>query len=307
VLGTMVVSPMAARWALALAGVAAITKAIDRVGKRRTGGRFDVSIVFAEAWLLTLVFAAVFAGVLPLEDPHALPLDSETLARPDLFSAHPLGTDIFGRDYVSRLVYGARVSLAVGIGTVAIGLAFGSLLGVCAGYLRGKVEAVVNALTDFMLAFPPLVFLLALVAILRPGLGAVFVGLSVLTVPTFVRLAKANTIRVSGREYVLAARAMGATHRRAMVREVLPNVLPPLVTYSIVIVPSLIVAEAALSFLNLSVRLPYPTWGNMIAEAQTIFADNPHTVLLPGSAMFLTVFSLNRLSQVVRSRWERSA
>lgn len=302
--GTMVLSPLGARWVVGLAGAAGVTAGIDRAGKRRFGSRFTASTALSIMWLTGLSLAAVLAGVLPLESPHSLPLDSRTLARPDVFSSHPLGTDNFGRDYVARLVFGARVSLGVGVGTVLIALCVGSAVGVCAGYFRGATEAVVNAVSDFMLAFPPLVFLLALVAVLRPGLGAVFVGLAALTTPVFVRLAKANTIRVVGREYVLAARAMGARHRRIMLREVLPNVLPTLVAYSIVIIPGLVIAEAALSFLGLSVKPPYPTWGNMIAEAQTIFPEHPHTVLLPGAAMFLTVFSLNRLGQVLRARWE---
>jgi peptide/nickel transport system permease protein len=296
--------PMWLRWLLGLGGVLLTSRGIDVLAKHRFGPGFQTGFWLAASWVGLIVVLAVLAPVLPLEKPGYLPLSSPSYLRPNLFSSYPLGTDGFGRDYVSRLVWGARVSLIVGVGCTAVGLAIGTGLGVVAGYYKGRVEVGLNLLTDFLLAFPPLVFLLALVAVLRPSLRSLFFAFALLTVPTIIRLSKANTLVFAQRDFVLAARALGARHRRIVFREVLPNVLRPLLSYSMVIVASLIVAEASLSFLGLGIKAPTPSWGNMIAESQTVIQQDPHAILVPAIVLFLTVFSFNRLGEAGRARRE---
>ena len=199
VLGTMGMDRVTAwpRWVAALGGVITTFLGLDMLCKMLFGAEFKTGLWLARIWVGLLIAAAVFAPVLPLQGPHYLPLTAPSYVRPDLFSAHPLGTDGFGRDYLSRLIYGARVSLLIGVGGTAVGIVVGGTIGVLAGYFRGKTEASVDIVTDSLLAFPPLVFLLALVAVLQPSLQTLFIALSLLTIPTIIRLAKANTYRYS--------------------------------------------------------------------------------------------------------------
>ena len=157
-------------------------------------------------------------------------------------------------------IYGGRVSLILGVGCVAAGGTIGTGIGLLAGYFRGRGERVLDIVVDVILAFPPLVFLLALVAVLRPSVLTEFIALSALTLPTFARLSKANTLTSTSREYVLAARAIGRRDLRILWGDVVPNVVPPLMSYAMAIVAALMVAEASLSFLGLGVQPPQPSW-----------------------------------------------
>jgi peptide/nickel transport system permease protein len=274
-------------------------------GERAFGRTFRLGLWLAVAWLAVLVLAAVFADVLPLAEARdaSKALDEPILARPDVFSSHPLGTDRQGLDLLGGVIYGARVSLIVGFGAAALGALIGGSIGVVAGYWRGAVEQSIGLLTDATLAFPPLILLLAMVAVLQASVLNVTIGLAVLAAPTYVRLARANALMVSQREYVTAARAMGARDRRVLAREIVPNVVLPLLSYTIVIVAVLMVAEASLSFLGLSIQRPNPTWGNLIAAGQERFDEHPHVVVAPGVCMFLTVFAVNRIGEHLRRRW----
>jgi peptide/nickel transport system permease protein len=268
----------------------------SRTARRIFG--LPLGAALSAGWLLLLVAAALLADVLPIAEAEvaARALSEPTLARPG-WSRHPLGTDRQGLDLLGGIVHGARISLVVGIGGAAIGLAIGGSLGLVAGFVRGWFDRMVSVLTDTMLAFPPLILLLGLVAVLDPSVTNVTIGLATLSIPTYVRLARANTMVVAQQEYVLAARAIGAPRHRILLRDILPNVVRPLLTFSILVVASLIVAEAALSFLGLSVQRPTPTWGNMISAGQDQFDRHPHLVLVPGVCMFLTVYALNRLGE----------
>jgi peptide/nickel transport system permease protein len=192
----------------------------------------------------------------------------------------------------------------VGFGGAASGLAIGTVIGILAGYYRGKAESLINLMTDSLLAFPPLVFLLALVSVLNPSVETILIAFSVLTVGTIIRLARANTYRFAQREFVVAAKGLGATDRRIMFREILPNVAKPLLSFSMVIVAFLIIAEAGLSFLGLGIQPPNPSWGNMIAESQTVLQHDPHSMLIPATVLFLTVFAFNRLGEAAGARRE---
>ena len=295
------------RVALVAAGVAAIMFCFANVARATFGPGFELGLWLSLFWLLVLGLAATFADLLPLSESRnvAETLSTPTLLRPDLFSAHPLGTDKQGLDILGGVVYGARVSLVVSMGAVAIGVIIGGLVGVTAGYYRGKTEAMVNVMTDSLLAFPPLILLLAMVAVLQPTVRNVTIALGVLGIPTYIRLSRANTLVLAQREFVLSARAMGASDRRIIARELIPNVARPVLAYGFIVIGVLIVAEASLSFLGLSIQRPNPTWGNMIAAAQEDFRRHPHAVFGPGLVLCVTVCALNRVGDAARNLWDR--
>ena len=270
----------------------------------RTIGIPDPVLWLSVAWLALVLLSATFASVLPLAEARspARALTEPILASPDLFSRHPLGTDRQGLDVLGGIIYGARVSLIVGFGAAVIGVAAGGTLGVVAGYLRGRVDYVAGLLNDALLAFPPLILLLALAAVLDPNVRNTALALGVLSVPTFFRLARANAIAFSQRDFVLASHAVGATGARTLRREIVPNVLLSVMSYAFIMVAVLIVAEASLSYLGLGIQRPQPTWGNMISAGQTDFDEHAHLVFAPGLVLFLTVLSLNRLGDHLRRR-----
>lgn len=303
------VDPMVLRVVVVVAGLLVLSRTLDAFLQRVVPGGVDTGFVLASAWLILLVAAAIVADWLPLAEGRDISktLTTPTLLRPDLFSGHPLGTDRQGLDLLAEIIYGARVSLVVGFGAVVIGTLVGGVIGLVAGYYRGPVDRAVSVVSDSMLAFPPLVLLLALVAVLQPSLRNVTTGLSILIIPTYIRLVRANTLTFAQREFVTAARALGAKDRRIILREVAPNVALPVASYGFVIVGVLIVAEASLSFLGLSVQRPNPTWGNLIAAGQGSFDTDPHLVFVPGLVLFLTVFALNRVGDKLRRSWDRNA
>lgn len=308
VAGTLIVAdaPMFWRVVLVLTGLVTIEQAIARTGRAIWGSDWDVLFWLSVAWLALIVTAAVMAPLLPLGESSDA---SKTLlepirARPDVFSSHPLGTDTLGLDLLARVVYGARVSLTVSTVAVLIGIAIGGVVGVTAGYVRGAFDSVVSVLVNSLLAFPPLVLLLALAAVLDRTARNMALILGLLAVPVFVRLARANALSLAQREFIVAAKAMGARPRRIVLRHLLPNVLPTLVTYGLVLLAILIVAEASLSFLGMGIPQPRPSWGNMIAEGENgVFEANPHIVIVPGVALFLTVLSFNVVGERLRRRW----
>ena len=208
---------------------------------------------------------------------------------------------------MNQAIQGARVSLIVGLGSVGIGLALGTIVGLIAGFFRGPTEGVFNIITDAILAFPALILLFTIVAIFGGSVLVVMLALSMLSIPTMGRLARANTLTFAAREFVTAAKAMGASNSRILFREIMPNVALPLASYAIIIIAVVIVAEASLSFLGVGIDpIRTPTWGNMISEGRqhTVLKDAPHIVFVPGVLMFLTVLSLNRIGESLRTLWD---
>ncbi len=250
------------------------------------------------AWVGLVVLLAAVANLLPIPKPQevgvGLPGEKPSLA-------HLLGTDALGRDEFSRIVYGARVSLIVGFASIAFGLLIGGTLGLIAGYFRGKVDAVLSATTNIMLAFPALIFALALVTFMGQGLRNVTLAIAILSIAPIARIVRGSTIVFAQREFVVAARLLGAKRWRIIRREVLANVVPAGVSFALVAVAVAIVSEGALSFLGLSVRPPQPSWGNMIAEARTQLESFPLLSLWPSLFMFLTVLSLNFIGDRMQS------
>lgn len=266
---------------------------------RRTRKGIPVGVWVAAGWCALVVLAAVFAPVLPLADPNTP--DYAHIAAPPM-EGHLLGTDQLGRDMLSRLVWGAQASLQVGFVAVALGLTVGLALGMLAGYYRGWVDSLISILVDIVLAFPSLIFIMVLVAIRGSSAPVLIVGLGAVMVPTFTRLARANTLVWSQREFVTAATVLGSRRPRTLVREVFPNILPAILAYAFVVVAVVMVAEGSLSFLGFGIQPPTASWGSMIAGGRTLLYGAPYIVLFPSLVLLLTVLSFNYIGDYLRGR-----
>jgi peptide/nickel transport system permease protein len=252
---------------------------------------------FGAAVLLVAVAAALLAPVVAPHDPLKQDLN-HALARPD--RAHLLGTDNVGRDVLSRVIWGTRVSLVAGLGSVGIAVLVGGLLGLLAGYAGGRIDGLVMRLMDAVLSFPPLVLALALGAVLGAGLTGVVIALGVVYTPTFARLMRGQVLSITAREYVDAARALGVPGWRIAWSHVLPNATAPIVVQASLSVAFAILAEASLSFLGLGVQPPGASWGSMINAGRGYLQQAPWIVFGPGAALFVTVVGLNFVGDAVR-------
>ncbi|MDY7106555.1 MAG: ABC transporter permease [Actinomycetota bacterium] len=265
--------------------------------RKRLGGRHGIVFWIAVAWLSMIAFFAATAQWLPVQDPNELNI-GRMLERPS--PDHWLGTDGTGRDIFARIIYGARVSVVVSLSAITIGMVVGGTLGMAVGFFRGRLETIVMAVVDVILAFPGLVLLLALVAYVGQNLTAIAVVIGFLSIPIYTRVARANTLSVAQREFILAARAMGASRRRLLFAEVLPNVILPVLAYGLVAMGVIIILEGSLAFLGLSVEPPTATWGGMIAEGKRHLRTGPYVAMIPAFVMFLTVLSLNFVGDRLR-------
>jgi peptide/nickel transport system permease protein len=264
------------------------------VRSRRLGLLFWLAI----GWIILIFAVAILADVLPFPSP----TDMDMLEKRAPFSTeHWLGTDGLGRDELARLVFGARSSLLVGLCAPIIGVVIGGALGMLAGYFRGRFEALLVGSADVLLAFPPLILALAITACLGQSILNLTLILGVLGVPAFIRVARAATLALSRREFVIAAQALGATHARILLRELLPNVVLPLTAFFLVGVAITVVAEGALSFLGLGVPPPTPSWGSMIGEGRESLDIAPRLAFLPAITMFLSVLSFNLVGDTLRA------
>jgi peptide/nickel transport system permease protein len=265
------------------------------LARHRLGPSFWIPIV----WTTMIVVLAATANLLSLRSP--IETDFAVISNwPD--AIHWFGTDQLGRDIFSRAVFGARISLIVGLFAPALGLGVGISLGLAAGYFRGRIESVIVAAMDAIMAFPGILVVLAVTAYVGANTAILILLLGFLTIPAFMRVARANTLVFAEREFVLAARAMGATHARVLRLEILPNVIIPMLIYALLVVSRIIVIEGVLSFLGLSMPPPQPTWGNMIADGQVDLATLPYIAFIPSALMFLTVLSINLIGECLRSR-----
>jgi ABC-type dipeptide/oligopeptide/nickel transport system permease subunit len=249
---------------------------------------------------IVLLAALVVALAAPLVSPHD-PLKqnlANALSRPS--RTHLLGTDNIGRDVLSRVVWGTRVSLLAGFVSVALALLTGGVIGLAAGYTAGRVDGLLMRLMDAVLSFPALVLALALGAVLGAGLTGVLIALAVVYTPTFARLMRGQVLAITAREYVDAARALGATGWRVAWHHVLPNATAPMVVQASLSVAFAILAEASLSFLGLGVQPPAASWGSMINAGRGYLQQAPWIVFGPGAALFVTVIGLNFVGDAIR-------
>lgn len=262
------------------------------------GRRLGAAFWCAVAWIVAVLGAALLAPWLGLPSP----TDMDMLAtRAGPSARHWLGTDGFGRDVASRLVFGARTSLTVGLIAPLIGLFVGGAAGMLAGYFRGRFDTLVVGGVDVLLAFPPLVLALAVTAYLGQSLLNMTLILGILGIPAFTRVARATTLVFAQREFVTAARALGATHARILLHELLPNVMLPLAAFLLVAIAVTIVVEGSLSFLGLGVPPPSPSWGSMIGEGRESLETAAWLAFTPAAVMFATVLAFNLVGDILRA------
>lgn len=214
--------------------------------------------------------------------------------------AHWFGTDHFGRDIFSRVLHGGSTSLVVGFAAVLVGVLGGAVLGVFSGYLGGKIDAVVMRLADLLLAFPAVLIGLTVAAIRGPGISNVAIGVGIVTVPIFARLARAAVLGVRSREYVLAARLLGSPVRTIIGRHILPSVYPALLVQMGIAMAAAVLLEAALSFLGLGAQPPDPSWGNMLSEARGFIRQAPWFAVFPGVYLAVTLLGINLVGDAMR-------
>jgi peptide/nickel transport system permease protein len=250
------------------------------------------------AIVLVVVLMAVFAGWITAFDPTATNAHA-SLARPG--GAHPLGADFMGRDLWSRIVFGARISLAVGIGSTTLGCLFGVCFGLLSGYFGGWLDLVAQRFMDMLQALPLLVMALVMSAALGPSIENVIIAISIPLVPTVARVIRSNTLMLRELPFVEAARAVGMNEISIALRHVLPNTLAPLIVLATAQIGSAILVEAALSFLGLGIPEPYPSWGRMLSESAAEYVRTaPWLVIYPGLAISLAVFGTNLLGDALR-------
>ena len=248
--------------------------------------------------LALFLFCAIFAPWLAPHDPTALNLSARLLPPS---SAHWFGTDELGRDVLSRTLYGARVSLLVAVAVVGISLAAGTLLGMLAGFYGGFTDTLVNIyLTNAFLALPGILLAVAIVAFLGPSLANLILALALAGWVNYARLVRAQVLTVKQREYVQAARSMGATDLHLMLRHILPNILQPLLVQAAIGMAAAVLSEATLSFLGLGVQPPTPTWGAMLNDARSHLFESPYLMVFPAIALALCVFSFNLIGDGLR-------
>lgn len=247
--------------------------------------------------VVLVILSAVFAPLIAPYDPNATDLRARN-ASPSL--EHPFGTDSLGRDVASRIVYGARVSLRVGLVSVSVGLGFGVLFGLLAGYFGGRVDQLTMAAMDFLLAFPAILLAIAIVAALGPGLTQVMVAVGVALLPNFARVTRSAVLSVRNVEYVAAAAALGASHTRILAHHILPNVLTPIVVLATLNAAFAIIMEAGLSFLGIGVQPPDATWGSILSDGRSGLVDAPWITMSAGIAISITVLGLNIMGDGLR-------
>jgi len=255
------------------------------------------------SWVVLIVAAAIFADFIPgLPDPNYQGfLFGYDKIGEGPSSRHWLGTDSVSRDILARVIYGARVSLIFAASAVATGLLFGGVIGSLAGFMRGKIDGAIGFGIDVMLALPGLVIYIFFITMIgKFGLFWMCLVVSVLVIAPYARVARANALTVSNREFVTAARSIGTNKARILFREVIPNVYPTLFAYALVSMGVLIILEATLSFLGIGMPIPTSSWGNMIAESRRDLAINVWPCVWPAVTLILTVFSINIVADWIR-------
>jgi peptide/nickel transport system permease protein len=271
--------------------------------KKKLGALFWICCSF----IVVVAVLATIANLLPLPNPDLGNYSSVQNGGPGW--GHLLGTDDLYRDILSRLIYGARVSLVVGFGGAVIGLVIGGIPAMFSAYRRGRVDTTLNTFSYIVLAFPAIVAVIAIVSFWGHSLYKITLVIGIAASPLIFRVVRASTLSYATRDFVLAAKALGASDSRILYREILPNITPTIVSFGLIAVATIIVLEGSLAFLGLSVQPPTPSWGNMLNEGASLLTGakgqtNPWLVIFPATAMFLLLFSLNVVADKLRAYFD---
>lgn len=249
-------------------------------------------------WMVSLfIIIAILAPWISPYDPLEQNMD-KLLQAPSL--SHPFGTDEYGRDILSRIFYGSRISLMVGIVGVVISVVFGVAFGTIAGYFGGKIESVIMRITDIFMAFPGFLLALAIVSVLGPGMVNLMIAIGIFSVPSFIWITRSAVLSVKNKEYIEASRSMGAKHRRIILKHILPNSIAPIIVLSALRVATAILSASGLSFLGMGAQPPSPEWGAMLSAGREFLRTAPHLSIVPGIAIMLVVLGFNLLGDGLR-------
>lgn len=256
------------------------------------------SVLIGGAFVLVVVICAIFAPVISTHDPYEMNM-SERLLTP-MEDGHILGTDQYGRDLFSRIIYGARVSLEVGLVSVVLAMVIGVTLGLVSGYYGGWVDTLIMRIVDIFLSFPVLLLAIALVAALGPGIENVILALGFVYWTNYARIVRANVLAIKEEEYIQAAKTIGSNDFRIIFLNILPNCLAPIVVVATLGLGTAIVSEATLSFLGLGIQPPESSWGWTLAFGMKFIREAPHLSVYPGLAIMFTVLGFNLLGDGIR-------
>jgi peptide/nickel transport system permease protein len=257
----------------------------------------DKTTVFGIAILLVLVVLAIFAPILS-KYPYIKINPAQAFQGPSW--EHPFGTDELGRDILSRIMYGGRYSLSVGVFSMVFSVFFGMLLGSIAGYFGGLLDNIIMRIMDILQSFPQLLLAIVIAAVLGPGLDKSIIALGVSGIPVFSRLIRASILSIRGMEYVEAATSINCSHSRIIIRHIIPNALSPIIVQASLSIAACILSAASLSYIGLGVQPPTPEWGAMLAAGRNYIRDYPYLVMIPGIFIMITVLSLNMVGDALR-------
>jgi peptide/nickel transport system permease protein len=247
--------------------------------------------------ILLFFFITLFAPILSPYDPYKIEL-SKTLQPPSF--AHWLGTDDKGRDVLSRLIYGSRLTLLVGFASLLFGGAIGTALGMIAGYVGGFIDTLIMRITDILLAFPGILLALAIVSALGPSLMNVTIAVGIFKIPIFIRVVRGTVLSVKNLEYIDAVQTLGASHLQIIIKHIFPNILSPIIVQTTLNLATVILSTAGLSFLGLGAQPPSPEWGAMLSNARSYFFTAPYLLVFPGLAISLLVLGFNLFGDGLR-------
>ncbi len=272
-------------------------------GRSLTGEAFrrlrrDKMAVAGAVILLVAASVSLLAPLLAPHDPIEINLSQRLL--PPGTAGYLLGTDQLGRDILSRLIWGGRISLLIGFSAVMLAMGLGVIVGLLAGYFGGKTDSVVMRFIDILMAFPAILLAITIVASLGPGLRNSMIAVSIVGIPYYARIVRGSVLSLREQEFIQAARVIGGSHRRIITRHIFPNTLAPLIVAATLDVGWFIMAAAGLSFLGLGAQPPTPEWGVMLSEGRQFIRNAPHLSILPGTAIFLVVLALNFLGDGLR-------